>query len=112
MADVSASPVGGTGDVRDAVVAVARHWGWLLTFGIVSILLGIGLLVWPGRTVLVLAVFLGAYLLVSGIFQVVAAFSESSAPTGFRWLVGISGFFGIVLGLFAFRSWAHAVTVL
>jgi uncharacterized membrane protein HdeD (DUF308 family) len=111
MVDAAAG-VRGTGDVRDAVVAVARHWGWLLTFGVLSILLGIALLVWPGRTLLVLAIFLGAYLLVSGIFQIVAAFSESGASTGFRWLIGISGFFGIVLGLFAFRSWAHAVIVL
>ena len=112
MSDATARISAGPSDVRDVVVGVARHWGWLLAFGVISILLGIALLVWPGRTVLVLAVFLGAYLLVSGIFEIVAAFASSDAPTGFRWLTGIAGFFAVLLGLFAFRSYAHAVAIL
>jgi uncharacterized membrane protein HdeD (DUF308 family) len=112
MSEATVGIPGGPGDVRDVVVGVARHWGWLLTFGILSILLGIVLLVWPGRTILVIAVFVGAYLLVSGIFQIVAAFSETELPGGFRWLTGISGFLCVVLGIFAFRSWTHAVYIL
>jgi uncharacterized membrane protein HdeD (DUF308 family) len=112
MSDASVrSPMLG-GDIRDVVAGIGRHWGWVLTFGILSILFGIVLLVWPGKTIVVLAVFLGAYLLVSGIFQVIAAFAGSDAPAGMRWLLGISGFFAIVLGLFAFRSYSHAVAIL
>jgi uncharacterized membrane protein HdeD (DUF308 family) len=103
---------GESDDVRDVVAAVGRHWGWLMAFGILSILLGIALLVWPKQTLVVVATFVGAYLLVSGIFQIVAAFAAGDAPGGFRWLVGISGFFGVLLGLFAFRSIAHSLAVL
>jgi uncharacterized membrane protein HdeD (DUF308 family) len=100
------------GDVKAVLAGVGRHWGWLLAFGVLSVALGVVLLVWPGRTILVLSVFLGAYLLVSGIFQVVAAFAMSDQTTGFRWLTGISGFLSILLGMFAFRSLAHSVEIL
>jgi uncharacterized membrane protein HdeD (DUF308 family) len=111
MSDAMAGPAG-VGDVGERVAAVGRHWGWLLLFGILTFLIGIALLVWPGRTILVVAVFVGAYLLVSGIFQIVAAFTVDDLTTGFRWLTGISGVICVLLGLFAFRSWAHAAAVL
>jgi uncharacterized membrane protein HdeD (DUF308 family) len=111
MADTAVEGVVGN-DVRDVLVAIGRHWGWVLTFGILSVLLGICLLVWPSASVVVIATFLGAYLLVSGIFQVVNGFALSELSTGFRWLIGISGFLSILLGLYAFRSIAHSVTIL
>jgi uncharacterized membrane protein HdeD (DUF308 family) len=99
-------------DVRDVMAAIGRHWGWVLAFGILSVLLGVCMLVWPSATVVVIATFLGAYLLVSGIFQVVNAFAASELTTGFRWLIAISGVLSILLGLYAFRSIAHSVEIL
>jgi uncharacterized membrane protein HdeD (DUF308 family) len=99
-------------DVRDLVSALGRHWGWLCAFGVLSVLLGVVLLVWPHQTLVVVAAFLGAYLVVSGIFQIVAAFGSSGAAEGFRWLAGLSGFVSLLLGLFAFRSVAHSLAVL
>jgi uncharacterized membrane protein HdeD (DUF308 family) len=107
-ATVSSSP----GDVRDMMVGIGRHWGWVLTFGILSVLLGIAVMAWPSGTVVVVATFLGAYLLVSGIFQIVNAFTASELSGGFRWLIGISGFVSFLLGMFAFRSLAHSVAIL
>jgi len=37
-------------DPADVLERVGRHWGWVLTFGIVTVLVGILVLVWPGRT--------------------------------------------------------------
>ena len=100
------------GDIRDIMAGVGRHWGWLLSFGILSALFGICLLVWPSATIVVIATFVGAYLLVSGLHWIVAAFGSSLAPTGYRWLLGISGVFSVLLGLMAFRSIAHSVAIL
>src|ERR1700740_1649448 len=102
MADTAVSGVVGN-DVRDVLAAIGRHWGWVLAFGILSVALGVCLLVLPNATVVVIATFLGAYLLVSGMFQVVNAFAFSELTTGYRWLIGISGFLSILLGLYAFR---------
>jgi hypothetical protein len=37
------------GDPADVVACVGRHWGWVLAFGIITLLIGIIALVWPGR---------------------------------------------------------------
>lgn len=113
MSDTTApGSVGTTGDIRDVMVGIGKHWGWLLTFGLLSVLLGIVVLVWPGKTIVVVATFLGAYLLVSGIFQIVNAFAADMLTGGFRWLIGISGFLSVLLGLFSFRSIAHSLAIL
>ena len=52
-----------------------EEWRWLFYVGgVLAILAGIMTFVWPGKTLLVLAVFVSWYLVVSGIFTVVGAF--------------------------------------
>ena len=50
-------------------------WKSALASGLLAVILGIIVLVWPGKSILVAAVLLGAYLLVTGIAQVFMAFS-------------------------------------
>ena len=99
-------------DMRDAVVAMGKHWGLLLVLGLVTAGFGVALLVWPGRTLVVVAAFVGAYLLVSGCFQVVSSFTTTEASGGMRVLLAISGLISILLGMFAFRSVAHSLGLL
>ena len=98
-------------DARDVSALLGRTWGWLLTFGILCLLLGIVVLAWPKETVLVVSWLVGIYLLVSGIFQVVQCFTGDKSG-GIRALLAISGVISIMLGLFAFRSIAHSVSLL
>jgi uncharacterized membrane protein HdeD (DUF308 family) len=91
---------------------LGRSWGLVLAFALVTLGLGVVLMVWPQETVVVVAVLLGIYLVVSGIFQLVASFTTDGATTGLRVFGAIAGVLSILLGLFAFRSLAHAVTVL
>jgi uncharacterized membrane protein HdeD (DUF308 family) len=56
------------------VARVGRHWGWVLAFGITTVPIGIVALVWPGRTLLVVAVPFGLQLIVMGTFRFAAAF--------------------------------------
>jgi uncharacterized membrane protein HdeD (DUF308 family) len=110
---MAGATVGGpSGDASEVLEAVGRSWGWLLLLGILSLLLGVALLVWPGKTVVVLATLLGIYLLVSGIFQIVAGFATSGMETGMRALAVVAGIVSVLLGLFAFRSIAHSVALL
>lgn len=50
-------------------------WKSALLSGILSIVLGVLVLAWPGISILVAAVAFGVYLLITGIAQVVFAFS-------------------------------------
>ena len=50
-------------------------WKSVLLSGVLSLVLGVLVLVWPGISILVAAIFFGAYLLVTGISQVFHAFT-------------------------------------
>lgn len=103
---------GSSGDPGDVLEAVGRSWGWLLLLGVLTLLFGVALLVWPGKTLVVIATFLGVYLLVSGIFQIVAGFATSGLDGGMRALAVVAGIVSVLLGLFAFRSITHSVVLL
>ncbi len=99
-------------DMRDVVVSMGRHWGLLFFVGLMTSLLGVALLVWPAKTLVVVGAFVGAFLLVSGLFQVVSSFTTPDVTGGMRFLLAISGLLSVLLGMFAFRSAAHSVAVL
>ncbi|MEU2773208.1 HdeD family acid-resistance protein [Streptomyces sp. NPDC007162] len=86
-------------------------WQTVLVTGIASLILGILVLVWPGASLLVAGVLFGVYLLVSGIFQLVAAFGTHKT-TSLRVLAFISGALSILLGLFCFRGPLESVLLL
>src|SRR5690349_19567749 len=56
--------------------AMLQHlWKSALLSGILAVILGVLVLAWPGKTIIVAAIFFGAYLLVTGFAQVIFAFS-------------------------------------
>jgi uncharacterized membrane protein HdeD (DUF308 family) len=89
-------------DPADVLDRVGRHWGWVLAFGIVTVLVGIVVLVWPGRTLIVVAVLFGIQLIVMGIFRFASAFG-SHLSAGTRVLYALLGVFSLIVGLYALR---------
>ncbi|SRR5581483_3048138 len=90
-------------DPADMLARVGRHWGWLLAFGIVTVAAGIAVLVWPGRTLVVIAVLFGIQLIVTGIFRFVAAFAADDLTGGTRVLFALLGVLSLIIGLYAVR---------
>ncbi|MGV7249672.1 HdeD family acid-resistance protein [Mycobacterium kansasii] len=86
-------------------------WISTLLSGLLSLILGIVVLVWPGISVLVAAVAFGVYLVVTGIAQVVLAFSLH-VSAGSRILAFISGAASLILAVLAFRHFGNAVLLL
>jgi uncharacterized membrane protein HdeD (DUF308 family) len=86
-------------------------WKSALLSGILAVILGILVLAWPGPTIVVAAIFFGAYLLVSGIAQVIFAFALHVSAGG-RVLLFISGAAALVLAVLAFRHFGDAVLLL
>ena len=91
------------GDPADMVARVGRHWGWVLGFGIVTFVLGILALAWPGRTLIAVAVVFGAQLVVMGIFRFVSAFASADLTGGTRVLLALLGVLSLIIGLYAVR---------
>lgn len=83
---------------------VVLERGFVIASAIAAIVLGIIALVWPGATLLTVALLFGAYLIVSGIFRLVLAFTSASLTTGVRWLVGILGVLTIVAGVISLNN--------
>ena len=91
------------GDPADLMARVGRHWGWVLAFGIVTFLIGIVALVWPGRTLIVVAVLFGIQLIVMGIFRFVSAIASDDLTGGTRVLQALLGVLSLIIGLYAVR---------
>lgn len=86
----------GTGSTRSVMAALeATPWWLVLLGGIVALVLGVVLVIWPEKTLMLLVAFVGIYWLVAGVLAIIGAFS---AREGRGWRV-FSGFLGILAGV-------------
>ena len=86
-------------------------WQLLLFIGVTAVALGVIVLVWPGKTLLVAGVLFGIYLVVSGIGYVFAAFG-THAGAAMRVLMFLTGVVSLVLGFFCFRDRLESILLL
>ena len=86
-------------------------WVPQLLIGIVALVLGVLVLVWPGISIVTASVLLGIYLVASGIAQVVMAFGMEVSG-GYRVLLFITGALSLALGILAFRHFGQGYAVL
>ncbi|MFF5504984.1 HdeD family acid-resistance protein [Streptomyces roseolus] len=86
-------------------------WQALLLAGVVALVLGVLVLVWPGASLVAAGVLFGLYLLFSGVTQLIAAFG-THATTSLRVLAFVSGALSILLGLFCFRGATQSILLL
>ena len=85
------------------MTAIGRNWWVLLFAGVLSLAVGVVALVWPGKTVIVVAIVFAIWLIVSGIFSLVRGFAHGLTG-GMRALFIITGILSLVLGIFAIRG--------
>ena len=91
--------------------SVIRHlWKSVLSLGVLTLIVGAAVLVWPGQSIVTAGILFVVYLLVSGIAQVIAAFTVYSSAAS-RVLLFISGALSVVLGVFAFRDFNDGAAV-
>jgi uncharacterized membrane protein HdeD (DUF308 family) len=79
-----------------------RSWA-LVAQGVLGIAAGVLTLVWPGGTAIALIFFIGAWAIVTGVFEVAAAIQLRRVIQG-EWLLALSGLLSILFGfvMFAF----------
>jgi uncharacterized membrane protein HdeD (DUF308 family) len=95
-----------------AVPRLLPHlWKSTLVSGILALALGVLVLAWPGKTILIAAILFGIYLLITGIAQVIFAFSLHVSAGG-RVLLFISGAASLVLAVLCFRHFGEGYAIL
>jgi len=98
----------GTFAIIDGVLALAGAFGrrsggavpgwWLVLTGILDIGAGLIALLWPGITALVLIMFIGAWAVVRGIFEIAAAIQLRKEIEG-EWLLITLGVLSVIFGI-------------
>jgi uncharacterized membrane protein HdeD (DUF308 family) len=83
-----------------------------LITGLLTIALGVLILVWPGKSILVASVLFGVYLLVTGFAEIYLAFALPAVSGANRILLFISGALSLVLAILAFRHFGEGYAVL
>jgi uncharacterized membrane protein HdeD (DUF308 family) len=95
-----------------AVPRLLPHlWKSTLVSGILALTLGVLVLKLPGYSIVIAAILFGIYLLVTGIAQVVMAFSLHVSAGG-RVLCFISGAASLVLAVLCFRHFGQGYAIL
>lgn len=76
----------------------------IAVYGLMTLVLGIVILVWPTETPFVLAIVIGVQLLVTGVVQVVRALGGEGAAGGTRAILGVLGALAFLAGMLCLRA--------
>jgi uncharacterized membrane protein HdeD (DUF308 family) len=82
------------------VERLSRYWWVVALRGLLAVLFGVALIVWPGIGLGILVLLFGAYALVDGVFALAHAFGSNDERH--RWAHVIEGIVGIAAGIVTF----------
>jgi uncharacterized membrane protein HdeD (DUF308 family) len=83
---------------------------WTAGFGILEIIAGIVVLAWPGQTLLLIAIFIGASIVVNGAVDLIGAIANRH-DVSYWWLLLITGIIEVPLGIYLLRRPGLTLTV-
>jgi uncharacterized membrane protein HdeD (DUF308 family) len=98
--------------VPRSMTMLVDHWGLVLTYGLVTIGLGLVLVLWPDETLKVLAILIGIQFIITGVFRLVLAVASRSLDGGARAITGFFGALALILGLLCLRAPLQTVLVI
>jgi uncharacterized membrane protein HdeD (DUF308 family) len=101
-----------TPEERDILRIVGRSWGWVLFFGIVTLVLGVVVTLRPRDTIYAFAIVLGIWLFVAGLFRIVTAIADREDTAGTRWLMALLGLVSVIVGILFLHRTDETVTTL
>jgi uncharacterized membrane protein HdeD (DUF308 family) len=92
------------------MLVAQRQWEWKLVAGLLTTIIGVAVLAWPGPPILIASTLFGCYLLISGLVELTVAFAKHwSAAT--RVVFFISGATSLVLAVLALRLYGNGYAV-
>jgi uncharacterized membrane protein HdeD (DUF308 family) len=99
-------------DPVEPVRRLGRSWGLVLFFGIVTLAVGIVITFRPGKSVHVMAILFGIWLLVCGVIRIVMAIAERGDSGGTRLGMAFAGLLAALVGLLVLHHSFETVAIL
>lgn len=78
--------------------------GQIIAIALIGLVLGLIGLIFPGATLLTVAIVFGSFLIASGVFRLIAAFIAHTMVPAVRWLSAIMGVLLLVVGVLALAN--------
>ena len=85
-----------------ALLTSGQRGALRIALGAISVLLGLAALLWPGVTLLVVAMLFGLELIAAGLVRIVAAATLSALPGWWRAMSGVLGALTVLAGIICF----------
>ncbi|HYW27210.1 MAG TPA: DUF308 domain-containing protein [Terriglobales bacterium] len=87
-------------ELESMLTRIGRAWGWILAFGVLSVLVGLVAIFWPSATLIVVAVVFAVQLIVAGAFRFAAAFAVPGESGWLRALQALLAILSFVVGVY------------
>jgi uncharacterized membrane protein HdeD (DUF308 family) len=81
----------------------SRAWLAVLTAAVATLAVGVILLAWPKATLVIVAILIGAGLVISGLYRLVEGFTARDTSGGMRAAYVVIGLLAILVGLYGLR---------
>ncbi|MBB3346410.1 HdeD family acid-resistance protein [Sphingomonas sp. BK069] len=97
-------------DVRGVPRAMGAGWGWIMAYGVVSVLVGVAAIIWPYVATYAATVVIGTLFFISGVFSIAAGvFGQGSESRIYALLFGV---LSVVVGaIMVFEPMTGAVSL-
>ena len=87
-------------DLATTLRRMGQAWAWILAFGVISALLGLAAIFWPGATLVAIAIVFAVQLIVGSVFRFGAAFAVPDESGWLRALQALLAVLSFVVGIY------------
>ncbi len=91
---------------------LGRAWGWIVAYGVATLLAGVIAVIWPSSTLVVIAIIFAVQLLVGAVYQFVYAFAVPDESGWLRALFALLSIFSFVVAIYLFAHVGLTLLVL
>jgi uncharacterized membrane protein HdeD (DUF308 family) len=82
---------------------IGHGWGWMLSMGVISVLIGLVALIYPGPTLLAVAILFGIQLVALGVFRFVEAIATSGRSGWLKAVNALLAVIAVIVGVYLLR---------
>ena len=90
----------GGGEMKAVLARLGSAWGWIVAYGVASVVAGVIAVLWPSPTLVVVAIVFAAQLLVGAVYQFVFAFAIPNESGWLRSLIALLSVFSLVVAVY------------